>query len=444
MQASWNPSCVSASAFLACTKQLNGICGWLWESSNTNKLQVNKNVDYKKMNSKSTVHLQRAVDLLERYQRRKRFGGPNDDVVILDGPAEPFDPAAHKRKKTEDHKDKIKKARKFVEWLSEKSNDEYTNKSDRDIQYDFDRYLMMNDVVNLDPEDPEADKVDQALVNYRRDTSRLLSLLSSDFGLFVHENDAVFRELRLSNKLIEHVRQAEKVLFIFDGVLAGASDRRNPQFYFIEYDSKKELTESLHGTIQNFYTTEIKNNGRMISRLQKISWGRSHDSIPKGPELTEIVERHLKNIIPRSANPIFSVKDVMKVQTHGLFVHPADPIFKNLRVTYSFNESIKANEHVFLVVDGKSAGYNTTVGKNTWWIIRYPSKEDLQDALAPSIIDSDLFKNFYKTQIQPCMQKNAQCKPWVHVMKWGDPGKKHEDLGPYIEERFQEVLQKLK
>ena len=60
------------------------------------------------MNSKSTVHLQRAADLLERYQRRKRFGGPNDDVVILDGPARRFDPAAHKRKETEDHKDKIK------------------------------------------------------------------------------------------------------------------------------------------------------------------------------------------------------------------------------------------------------------------------------------------------------------------------------------------------
>lgn len=391
------------------------------------------------MNSKSTVHLQRAADLLERYQRRKRFGGPNDDVVILDGPARRFDPAAHKRKETEDHKDKIKKARKFVDWLSEKSNDEYTNKSDRDIQYDFNRYLMMNDVVNLDAEDPEADKVDQALVNYRRDTSRLLSLLSSDFGLFVHENDAVFRELRLSNRLIELLRNKKKVLFIFDGVSAGASERRFCQFYFIEYDSKKELTEALDGTLRNFYTT-IKNDGRIISRLQKINWGRSYDSIPtKGPELTEIVERHLQNIIPRSANPIFSVKDVMKVQTHGLFVHPADPIFKNLRVTYSFNESIKANKHVFLVVDGKSAGYNTTAGKNTWWIIRYPSKQDLQNALAPSIIDSDFFKNFYKTQIQPCMQKNAQCKQWVHAMKWGDQDQKHEDLGPYLEKSFQEI-----
>ena len=101
------------------------------------------------MSSKYARHLQRAADLIGKYQRTQMFGGGNDDVIPhvhkrrSDRPDGPDGPEGSKKAKTQHRLNKMNIAQMFVNWIS---NEE--NQHDGAIEADWQKFFLLNPDVN--------------------------------------------------------------------------------------------------------------------------------------------------------------------------------------------------------------------------------------------------------------------------------------------------------
>ena len=230
------------------------------------------------MNGKSAKHLQHAVDLLSfgKDQNKQRFGA--------------VDP------------NKIKVAKAFINWIKDgKATSDLIQKDfitflqlDQKVVIDvndFTRFLQLSQSVDIDDE-PKTVEVAKLGIRQRH-------------GLFVHEEDAVFKDLHISQDLNESVKEMSKVLLIIDGKSAGYrvtdQKKKNDKWLVIEYDKKMDLVDAMSRTdhperFKNFYEKEIEDRGLGYSRTLKMFEWRKKDK-PKGNELTKEVEMNLREFL---------------------------------------------------------------------------------------------------------------------------------------------------
>jgi len=237
------------------------------------------------MNGKSAKHLQHAVDLLAfgKYLNEQRFGAGSNDGDAVD-------------------QNKIKVAKAFIKWIKD-------GKATSDsIQKDFITFLQLDQKVVIDVNDfTRFLQLSQSIdIDDEPKTVEVAKLgIRQSHGLFVHDEDAVFRDLHISKDLNENVQKMSKVLLIIDGKSAGyrVTDRnqRKDKWLLIEYDNKMDLVGAMSRTdhperFKNFYPKEIEDRGLGYSRTLKMFEWRKKDR-PKGKELTKEVEMNLRQFL---------------------------------------------------------------------------------------------------------------------------------------------------